>query len=356
MAKRDPEKTKRNKLVVSMQGELRELLPKVLEETDFKNEQELNAVIGHKTDYVIDLKQTIILSPDQYEALWMAGFNKQLEEEGEAFGFGSFFATAKKSKAFRHYLHIFLRRSYLKRYEQFQKARPKVEDAEVWMGQNNAEYGLLVTPRFKDGRWENDKSHIRRFKPRYWTIGHVLETGLVVPDSSEPMLFGSVDEYLRFFEHVLVRHSASSYQRKIAAIYSEFVRESKSPLSIPLLIPELRYNGRVAKHEHRLDFCIIDPYTFDKVGFELSPWSSHGRLTKIKEKSVKGVNDEARSNREKEMRKLKRYFQTHGIYTLVYTDTDLADLESVFADIAKRLTTSVAAVQYSFVEIDEFFQ
>ncbi len=356
MAPRDPLKTKRNKLIGSMKTELRELLPIVLEETGIGDERELNAMIGHKTDYVIDLKHAVILAPDQYEALWMAGFNKQLEEEGEAFGFGQFFATAKKSRSFRRYLHIFLRRSYLKHYDEYHKARPEVEDAEIWIGQNNAEYGLLVTPRFKDGRWENDKSHIRRFKPRYWTIGHVLETGLVVPDSADRMPFKDVDDYLRFFEQVLVRHSASSYQRKIAAMYSTFVRASADPGNVPLLIPELRYNGREAKHEHRLDFCIVDPDTLDKVGFELSPWSSHGRLTKTKEKTTKVVNEEAKGNFEKEMRKLKKYFQKHGIYALVYTDTDLADLATVFVDITKYLKTNVSAEQYSFVEIDDFFR
>jgi hypothetical protein len=356
LAKRDPQKTKRNKLIQTMKAELRELLPTVLEKTGLRDEKEVNAIIGHKTDYVIDLKHAVILAPDQYEALWMAGFNKQLEEEGEAFGFGEFFAIAKKSKAFRQYLHIFLRRSYLKHYDEYHKARPEVEEAEIWMGQNNADYGLLVTPRFKDGRWENDKSHIRRFKPRYWTIAHVLETGLVVPDSADPMRFANVGEYLRFFEHVLVRHSASSYQRKIAAMYSQLVRDSDDPLNIPLLIPELRYKGREAKHEHRLDFCIIDPDTFDKVGFELSPWSSHGRLTKTKEKTTKAVNEEAKGNFEKEMRKLKKYFQKHGIYALVYTDSDLADITSVFVDIAKYLQTSGPAAQYSFAEIDDFFK
>ena len=356
MAKRDPLKTARNKLVTSMKIQLRELLPQVLEESGFRDEKELNAVIGSKTDYVIDLKHAVILATDQFDSLWMAGFNKQLEEEGAAYGFGDFYKTAKKSKAFRRYLHIFLRRSYLKHYEELHKARPQVEDAEIWMGQNNAEYGLLVTPRFVDARWENDKSHIRRFKPRYWTIGHVLESGLVVPDRDEKMTFADADEYLRFFEHVLVRHSASSYQRTIARKYSQHVREAADSHNVPLLIPELRYNGRAARHEYRLDFCIIDPSTLDKVGFELSPWSSHGRLANTKRRTVKSVNDEAQANFEKDMRKLKKYFQKHGIYALVYTDTDLADPETVFADIAKYLATSGPAAQYSFAEIDEFFR
>lgn len=88
---------------------------------------------------------------------------------------------------------------------------------------------------------------------------------------------------------------------------------SDNQLDIPLLIPELRYGGLAAKHEYRLDFTIVNPHTLSKVGFELSPWSTHGELTGTKAKSQKEINAEARANFEKEMRKLKAYFRKLGI-------------------------------------------
>ncbi len=37
------------------------------------------------------------------------------------------------------------------------------------------------SPRFANGQCENDKSEIRHFPHRYFSIGHVLATGLVIP-------------------------------------------------------------------------------------------------------------------------------------------------------------------------------
>lgn len=50
------------------------MLPTVLKETDIANEQSLNTIVGHKTDFFIDLKNGIINSPEQYVLLWMQGF------------------------------------------------------------------------------------------------------------------------------------------------------------------------------------------------------------------------------------------------------------------------------------------
>lgn len=49
------------------------------------------------------------------------------------------------------------------------------------------------------GEWENDVSEIRHFKPNYWTIGHVLETGLVVPHSPQRIEFFTIEQYLGIF-------------------------------------------------------------------------------------------------------------------------------------------------------------
>jgi hypothetical protein len=56
VAKRDPNKTARNKRIASMKERLRELLPKVLKETGIDSEASLNAKIGGKADEFIDLK------------------------------------------------------------------------------------------------------------------------------------------------------------------------------------------------------------------------------------------------------------------------------------------------------------
>ena len=81
------------------------------------------------------------------------------------------------------------------------------------------------------------------------------------------MKFADVDAYLDFFENVLVRHSKSKYQIEIAERYCVYVRKAAEPLAVPLLIPELRYEGKAIKHKYRLDFAVIDPITMQKTGF-----------------------------------------------------------------------------------------
>lgn len=203
--------------------------------------------------------------------------------------------------------------------------------------------------------WENDQSEIRHFKPKYWSIGHVMKTGLVIPGKDRKLTFETVEKYLEFFEEVIVRHSKSKYQIDIAERYSEYVRASKDPLSIPLLIPELRHGGRDAKHKYRLDFCIIDSTTLERIGFEFSPSSSHTAITGTKSKTQKAINAEVAENFEHEMEKHKAYFKKFGIFVLIYTDKDLANMQAVFDDIKKWLAPVRIQQQLNFHVIDNFF-
>lgn len=176
------------------------------------------------------------------------------------------------------------------------KKRPHETESEIWLGQNNADYGLLIALRFANGHWENDISEIRAFKLKYWTIGHVLATGFVIPDNKDKKPFASIDDYLLFFKNTLVRYSGSPYEKAIAEWYCDYVARSENPLDIPLLIPEFRFDGIKRKHRYRLDFLVIDPYTMDKVGIELSPWSSHGNMTGLKDLNSKQINEKASQN------------------------------------------------------------
>ena len=358
MAKRDPEKTKRNKVIAGLTERINELKPQVLKLTGYQKEQTLHGTYGGKYAEYIDIKNEVIDTPDQFIALYFQGFLRKLESLDIWARAGNPYFDAflhiKKNKVVQEWLHLFLERTYLKNYEALSKVRPSVEEAEIWIGQENASYGLLVAPRFSGGRWENDKSEIRRFKRKYWTIGHVLKTGFVIPDEDEVMEFDSVDVYLKFFKNTLVRNSGSLHEKEIARRYCEVVLASANPFDVPLLIPELRYGGIAKKHEHRLDFTIINPYNLSKVGFELSPWSTHGQLTGIAGKTQKAVNEEAKDNFEREMKKLKSYFRKFGITTLVYTDTDLKDYDKIFEEIEAYLSPSKASKQLEFQSFEEF--
>ncbi len=154
---------------------------------------------------------------------------------------------------------------------------------------------------------------------------------------------------------MIVRHSKSKYQVELAEPYAAYDRAAADPLAVPLLIPELRYEGRAVQHKYRLDFCVIDPHTLQKTGFELSPWSSHGELVGTKGKSQKEINVEAKGNFEKEMKKHKDCYRKYGIFALIYTDTDLANMDCVFADVQECLEPKPVMKQLNFHLLSGFF-
>lgn len=354
---RDPIKTARNRLVADMTTELRKMLSQVLKETGVGKESSLNAIIGGKAAQFIDLLHEVILSPDQYATLYMKGFEKAMTPPGAKWpnSHRNNYEMIKKSPAAQKYFMLFLKRSYLKHFDELSRVRPLIAESEIWIGQNKAEYGLFITPRFVDGAWENDKSEIRHFPKLYWTIGHILQSGLVVQGDKDKIEFADVNSYLTFFKNTLVRASGSPHEKAIANLYVDYVRASNDPGRIPLLIPEYRYEGVAAKHKYRLDFCIIDPYTMRKVGYELSPWSTHGYLSAIKGLTQAKINEMASDNFENEMSKHRAFFKRHGIYALIYTDSKLAKIDEVFDDMKQYLDPIDKVVQLDFHLLNKFF-
>ena len=358
MAKRDLVKTRRNKEIAKLTIEIKKLQPVVLNITGYTNKHSLDGTYGGKYADYIDIKNEVIDTSEQFISLYFQGFLRKLESLGVSARMGNpyfdAFTNYRDNPSVQEWLNLFLKRTFLRNYEALTKVRPTVEEACIWIGQENASYGILVTPRFKNGQWENDKSEIRHFNSNYWTIGHILETGLVIPNEDEKIEFTNVEQYLSFFKNTLVRNSGSVHEKEISQRYCDFVRSSETPTDIPLLIPELRYGGIEKKHKYRLDFTVINSYNMDKIGFELSPWSTHGNLTGTKNKIQKEINAEALSNFEKEMKKLKSYFQKLGITVLVYTDSDLRNYDAIFKTITDYLIVKNAPKQLKFQSIEDF--
>jgi hypothetical protein len=357
LAQRDPEKTRRNKEIAILSEQIKRLQPNILEITGYSNKHSLNGTYGGKYAQYIDIRNEVIDTPEQFVSLYCQGFLRKLEELGESAKPGNAYFDAflyfREYTEVREWLFWFLKRTFLRNYEALSKVRPSVEEAIMWIGQKNASYGLLVTPNFVNGQWVNAKSEIRHFKPRYWTINHILKTGLVIPFEEEKITFSDVDQYLSFFKNTLVRNSGSLHEKEIAQRYCNFVRNADNPMDVPLLIPELRYGGIIEKHEYRLDFAIVNPLNMSKIGFEMSPWSTHGALTGTTGKTQKVINEEAKANFEREMRKLKSYFQKFGITVLVYTDNDLENHDAIFEEIAKYLSPTQSSKQLKFQSIKD---
>lgn len=355
LAKRDPNKSARNRMIESIKFKLRDMLPEVLKDTGFHNEQSLNSTIGSKNDEFFDLKNDVIQSQDEFVSRWLNAL-KDSALKNRVSSHLSIWNYLNENNKFRDYVIMFLKRSYLIHFDELSRNRPKVEDAELWIGQENANYGLLVSPRFRGDKWENDKSEIRTFNKAYWTIGHVMDTGLVIPGKNKIFKFNDVEQYLLFFQDTLVRNSGSKYEYEIAGYYCDYVKDQPDPNQVPLLIPEFRYAGLEKKHVYRIDFLVINPYTLNKVGFELSPWSTHGYLSKTKELTQKKINEMAADNFTKEMKKHRDYFKKHSITCLIYTDEELKDTKKIFdEDITPLLTPENTQVQISFLIMEEFF-
>jgi hypothetical protein len=353
MAKRDPNKTARNRIIKNLTARLREILSNVLEDTGVGSESALNATLGSKNDEFFDLRNDVIHSQDQFVMQWLTGLKKAaLAQSGGSVVW--IWNSLKKHPTFKKYTLLFLERSYLNHFDELSKNRPLLEDSELWIGQRNAHYGLLVTPRFARGQWENDKSEIRAFKYPYFTIGHVLETGLVAPGKDKRFTFHDLEQYLTFFEETLVRQTGSIYQEEVADIYSKYVRSQATPLEVPLLIPEFRYEGLAQKHLYRLDFLVVNPYTFDKTGFEFSPWSTHGYLYKTKHLTQAKINEMAKDNFSREMRRHRAFFKKHGIMCLIFTDDELKDTRQIFNEfILPCLEPEKPKMQLSFQIMEE---
>lgn len=335
----------RNQRVEELTSDLKLLEPKVLKLTGAPSIESLNGRFGGKHTEYVDTKNTVINSSEEFYSLYLQGFVRYLKDlppsQLKNSAHYQNFMHVYEHETVRTWLKLFLERTYLRNSKSLSRVRPTVAEAEWWIGQNNASYGLFITPRFANGAWENDKSEIRHFKPDYWTIGHILETGLVIPDEEQRIDFSSVEQYLTFFKQTLVRASNSPHEMEIARRYCDYVRNHSQADSVPLLIPELRYNGKERKHKYRLDFTIITPETHSKVGFELSPWSTHGRLTGTKGKMQKEINQEAQSNFRREVQKQTDYFLKKGITVLIYTDEELKDYDKIFAQISDYLTPTL---------------
>lgn len=321
MAKRDPNKTARYKMVEAIKEKRRLLQAAVFRELrtvengKYCNEASLNAFIGSKSDEYIDLKHDVIKTPMEFVSKWVKGLetcaNASKTNLTDPRHLRMYNLLKGNYPNFKKYVGLFLEGSFLKHYDEHYKIKPKIDECEYWFGNNSDEFGFLVTPRFANGQWENDVSEIRHFKYPYWTISHILESGLCYLGEDRIRSFTTVEDFLQFFRD-LVRRTKSTYQLQIADKYIEYVKQHESPLSVPVLIPELRYDPFKNRHEHRLDYLIINPWSMSKIGFEFSPWSSHGELTGANRK-LKDYNEDAKNNFEKEMRKHKKYWRKYDI-------------------------------------------
>jgi hypothetical protein len=306
------------------------------------NIQSLNGMIGGKNNVYVDSVRMQFLDFDDFFSKWLKGLNDTFTSEKKTFlrynsefdwlTRGSFRGVlVLKDPIIFKYTELFLERNFYKHIDQRIRLKPDETLWTIWFGYKLI-YGLLIAPEISTDSWRIDKSEIRKVKYNYWTVGHVMETGLIDPELNQAIKFNDLESFYQFYLSVLNRLSSSQYEKEISKKYIHYLKSSNAVLDEPFLIPEFRYLGLENKHEYRLDFTILNQHTLDFVGFEISPASTHMQVTNLKQKQFE-VNNELKDKWAKEMTKRNKYFDSFGITTKTFTDKNLEDIDTCFEEI-----------------------
>jgi post-segregation antitoxin (ccd killing protein) len=309
-----------------------------------------HAHIGKNNNTYVDSVRSHFGGPADFIAHWVEGLDARLNElkaagrlrlEGRLLG-EQLVLRCLEDKVLRDYTFRFLERNFYRNYRERTRKKPDQTLWSLWFGSGNLSWGLIIAPAHRNNVWTNDKSQMRRESYTYWTIGHVLATGLLDPTSSKPVTFSEVEAFATFYRSVLRRVSNSLYEQAICDRYLDYLSRSSAPLEEPLLIPEFRYAGGERKHEYRLDFTVLNGHTFQFTGFELSPASTHIRVEKASAKTQAELNKELADAWQREVSKRNAYFQTYGVAVVTFADADLKDMDACFERIEPFLRARAA--------------
>lgn len=307
--------------------------------------QQFNGRFGGKNNTYVDSLRTQFLDFEDFYAQWIKGLidkyekdkENQIKNYGKTFENNASFINLKliQDKEIESFVRLFLERNFYKKLNERTRLKPDEKFWSIWFGYQIT-YGLLIAPVMRKGEWTIDKSEIRKKNYEYWTIGHIMAEGFIDPKLNRPYKFESIESFLLFYQSVLKGFSKSIYEQKFFDNYVEYLKGSSDINSEPFLIPELRYAGLAREHIHRLDFTILNPYTFETIGFEISPSSSHMSVSNLKEKQYE-VNNDLKKKWEKEMTKRNDYFKDYGITIITFTDSMLLDIDNCFETVIEKL-------------------
>jgi hypothetical protein len=338
-------------IIKDLDKEINEIRPEALKRASTILNREvavssLNGIFGGKNNTYVDSVRTQFVDFDDFFGQWIKGLNDTFtKERAEHLRYNAVFDWESKA-SFRnirllqddhlfYYARKLLERNFYKYINERVRLKPDENLWSVWFGYQLA-YGVLIAPVKRAGVWTNDKSEIRKVPYNYWTVGHIMSTGLIDPSLDEPITFSTLNDFYKFYQSVLKRSSKSDYEKEIYDLYIAYLKASSDVNNEPFLIPEFRYAGLEKKHEHRLDFTILNQHFGNFTGFEISPASSHMSIKKLKEKQS-AVNDELREKWGKEMAKRNKYFKSFGVTTITFADADLKDVGKCFEVIKEHL-------------------
>lgn len=296
-----------------------------------------NGLFGGKNNIYVNSVMTQFTDFNDFYSKWLEGvindYKCKLKKTGSN---NTHNAILMKDPEIEEFVRIFLKRNFYRNLKPRTRSKPEQQLWDVWFG-FNVVFGLLISPVFTGDRWKIDKSEIRRKKYDYWTIGHVFQEGLIDNSLGRPYPIESLDQFESVYLSIFRQLSNSIYEKQILEKYIEYLKSSNDLDSEPLLIPEIRYAGLEKKHEHRLDFTVLNSHTRQYIGFEISPSSSHLSIKGLKGKNQKEVNAEFSEKWHKEMEKRNKYFQLFGITTITFTEKMLEQIDDCWKIIEQYL-------------------
>jgi hypothetical protein len=330
--------------------------------------QSLHGFLGGKNNEYVDSIRSQFPSPKDFICRWIKGLLdkvKHIENEQRLKYNGNVYQDTPTHRIVRllkedqvfEYLIVFLKRNFYRNLIERTRTKPDESHWAIWFGDNQIPWGLIIAPAYRRNGWTNDVSEIRRASYMYWTVEHVLTTGLIDPENKDPVTFSSIRKLIQFYSSVLKRLSRSKYEKQIVDLYLEYLKEVDEPGEVPFLIPELRYASLEAKHLYRLDFSVLNSHTMEFMGFELSPQSSHMSVSGIKGKKQKELNEELKKKWNKEAAKRNKYFQKYDITTITFADEELKDIEGCFSVIEEYLSQrpeEPISYEEQIQELDDF--
>lgn len=234
------------------------------------------------------------------------------------------------------YFEIYIRRYFVRKEKELSRNKPKQKMYELWFGDNYNCYGIMITPVFRYSYqhnmniWENDKSEIRKVDFKYWSVSHILKTGLIDLERNELISFVDIEDLIDFYKRVFFARSKSKYEKMIMIKYFELLRKLTDYDKVAFLIPELRLK-KEEQHKYRLDFTALCTGEVEKyIGFELSPDSTHAFTQNIEQKSSHEIIREEIKRWEKEIGKRNEYYEEFEIHVRTFMEKELQDIDKCF--------------------------
>ncbi|MCA1790955.1 MAG: hypothetical protein LC667_14195 [Thioalkalivibrio sp.] len=165
------------------------------------NIHQFHGIIGSKNNDYADIYRARFFDPEDFVAKWLQGLVQRAKADEAAaiqkYGEIRYRSAAlrmvdlMKDAQIREYTLLFLKRNFYRQLAARVRNKPDERLWSLWFGNNQLTWGLLIAGSYWQNEWRSRAHKVRHADYTYWSIGHVLEEGLVVPGDPQRLKFGS---------------------------------------------------------------------------------------------------------------------------------------------------------------------